>query len=268
MTVALKRLGYVPYTLKSAFQGANVRTHPERWSALLDNQERLKNLHFLRNYDSLVGPPGSVLYDEILKLCPPFTKVILIEEPCKEQWAERYETYVHRMLSSSRCRSLSRHRIGLAFYNMVEKMIVCGGLPRDSLATKPQSSSSQTAPRGSNLDRAEALEEFEKSVRLGVPKSRLLVYRYSDGWEPLCRFLGVRVPHAAFPPLSPADACGGLDGLSGIEDRLERVRLLHRLVYCIVACGLVFLLKPHADKLWANLRSVREEYRLAYDDKQ
>jgi hypothetical protein len=36
-------------------------------------------------------------------------------------------------------------------------------------------------------------------VRATVPPDRLLVYRAAEGWEPLCRFLGVDVPDEPFP---------------------------------------------------------------------
>jgi hypothetical protein len=34
------------------------------------------------------------------------------------------------------------------------------------------------------------------------PAERLLVYEVREGWEPLCRFLGVDVPDALFPRLN------------------------------------------------------------------
>ena len=36
-------------------------------------------------------------------------------------------------------------------------------------------------------------------VTAACPADRLLVYEVSDGWDPLCEFLGVPVPAAAFP---------------------------------------------------------------------
>jgi hypothetical protein len=36
-------------------------------------------------------------------------------------------------------------------------------------------------------------------VKAYVPQDRLLVYKVSDGWGPLCAFLGVPVPSSAFP---------------------------------------------------------------------
>jgi Sulfotransferase domain len=51
-------------------------------------------------------------------------------------------------------------------------------------------------------DRAAMLADFERhnsAVIEGVPKERLLVCDVSQGWEPLCRFLGVAVPETLFP---------------------------------------------------------------------
>ncbi len=51
-------------------------------------------------------------------------------------------------------------------------------------------------------DRATCIAAFERhnaTVRREAPADRLLDYRVADGWEPLCRFLGVPVPDAPFP---------------------------------------------------------------------
>jgi Sulfotransferase domain len=39
-----------------------------------------------------------------------------------------------------------------------------------------------------------------------VPPERLLVYEVGDGWEPLCRFLGVPVPDEPFPHVNATEA--------------------------------------------------------------
>lgn len=38
-----------------------------------------------------------------------------------------------------------------------------------------------------------------EAVVAGVPKERLLVFEVSQGWEPLCEFLGVPAPDAPYP---------------------------------------------------------------------
>ncbi|MEM9459410.1 MAG: sulfotransferase family protein [Myxococcota bacterium] len=54
-------------------------------------------------------------------------------------------------------------------------------------------------------DRAHMVKIFERhveSVERHVPKDKLLVYDVREGWEPLCRFLGVGVPDQPFPRLN------------------------------------------------------------------
>jgi Sulfotransferase domain len=54
-------------------------------------------------------------------------------------------------------------------------------------------------------DRAAAIAAFERHnrhVQQRVPPDRLLVYEVREGWEPLCRFLGVAVPAIPFPHLN------------------------------------------------------------------
>lgn len=61
---------------------------------------------------------------------------------------------------------------------------------------------------GRVFDKAHCLRVFEKHyerVRRTVPAERLLTYRVQEGWEPLCRFLGVDVPDEPFPHVNVGD---------------------------------------------------------------
>jgi hypothetical protein len=44
-----------------------------------------------------------------------------------------------------------------------------------------------------------AYERHNEQVRQAVPAERLIDWRPSDGWEPICAALELPVPHAAFP---------------------------------------------------------------------
>ena len=64
-------------------------------------------------------------------------------------------------------------------------------------------------------DRAAAIAAYEKhnaDVRARAPKSRLVEYQPGDGWEPLCKALGVPVPNEPFPHTNTR------------EEFLERIR--------------------------------------------
>ena len=62
--------------------------------------------------------------------------------------------------------------------------------------------------RGRFEDRAFAIDVFNRhneQVRRDIPADRLLVYEISQGWEPLCAFLGLPVPEGKpFPHLNDA----------------------------------------------------------------
>ena len=55
-------------------------------------------------------------------------------------------------------------------------------------------------------DGVEASVEFYnrwvEEVKTSVPADRLLVFNVKQGWEPLCRFLGLPVPETPFPHLN------------------------------------------------------------------
>ncbi len=56
-----------------------------------------------------------------------------------------------------------------------------------------------------------AFEAHYAAVRAAIPKARLLETRPADGWEPLCRFLGVPVPDEPFPRVNSTEEFRGLE---------------------------------------------------------
>lgn len=60
-------------------------------------------------------------------------------------------------------------------------------------------------------------QRHTEAVVAGVPKDRLLVFDVKEGWEPLCRFLGVPVPARPYPRENSTEefqqrtAAGGFD---------------------------------------------------------
>ncbi|MEM9224668.1 MAG: sulfotransferase, partial [Pseudomonadota bacterium] len=61
---------------------------------------------------------------------------------------------------------------------------------------------SQATFGGQFRDRDTAIRCFEQQradVQAAVPDEQLLVFDVAQGWEPLCRFLGVPVPDIPFP---------------------------------------------------------------------
>lgn len=273
MGPALKKLGFLPYSFKTVFQGTNVRSHPEEWSALLSGVKPLDNLDFLKHYDCLLGPPSTVLYDRILKLCPPYTKVILIEEPNKKKWAETYNNFLAARSTHFRGTS-SSDRVRRAYHTLIEQMMVgsslSSGLKSGDLGNSDSSNhpTKHSTVHGacSAATRARDLELFEQKVQRIVPQSRLLVFRDGDGWEPLCQFLGVDVKNEPFPEYDRTGDDFGLQVLRTVEDRLDRVKLMHLLIRLGALCVIFVLLSPYVSAICQSVKSTYSEYRQAYSE--
>lgn len=88
-------------------------------------------------------------------------------------------------------------------------------------------------------DREYMIEFFEKrssEIANTIAADRLLVYRVSEGWKPLCEFLGVPIPDREFPRINSRDETkqllGGLMAASGgqmSEEAMEAAgRQLHK----------------------------------------
>jgi hypothetical protein len=83
-------------------------------------------------------------------------------------------------------------------------------------------------------DRAYMLDLFKRhtdEVVGTISKERLLVFEVSQGWEPLCKFLGVPVPGTPFPRENSRETFNARlkDGPQDLEHMQERIKQeLHR----------------------------------------
>jgi hypothetical protein len=61
---------------------------------------------------------------------------------------------------------------------------------------------------GENFQRdgKKTYEKHNALIRSLVPKEKLLEFRATDGWKPLCEFLGQPVPDCPFPHVNEKDA--------------------------------------------------------------
>ena len=55
-------------------------------------------------------------------------------------------------------------------------------------------------------------EQHNAAVVNEVPAENLLVYTPGDGWEPLCRFLGVEIPEEPYPRVNSREEFGSIFG--------------------------------------------------------
>ncbi|MFZ1990209.1 MAG: sulfotransferase family protein [Alphaproteobacteria bacterium] len=75
----------------------------------------------------------------------------------------------------------------------------------------------------------EAFKRHNEEVQRTIPKERLLVFEASQGWEPLCKFLGVPVPATPFPRTNSREELAGVINAAanaggGIDDFQSKAR--------------------------------------------
>jgi len=76
-------------------------------------------------------------------------------------------------------------------------------------------------------DRDFMVDMFNKhnaEVQKAIPKERLLVYEASQGWEPLCKFLGVPVPTAPFPRVNSREEMNAMIAEHGDEFDMQKAQ--------------------------------------------
>jgi hypothetical protein len=133
-------------------------------------------------YRATVDVPGCLFYRELMEKYPEAKVILTVRDP--ERWYDstRQTIYYSRDAFPGWAAALNpRMR---AFRQMIDRL--WDRMFGDRFE-----------------DRAFAIEVFNRhneQVRRDVPSDRLLVYEVSQGWEPLCAFLGEKVPEGkAFP---------------------------------------------------------------------
>jgi hypothetical protein len=143
----------------------------------------------LEGYRSTVDWPGGYFYRRLLDSQPGAKVLLSVRDP--ERWEPSFrETIVDmcygesliRLLSSSRAQVDPKWR---RYLELVNKMFW---------------SEQGTFPAGhSPGDLIERFVAHNEEVKRVVPAEQLLVWEVTDGWEPLCDFLGVPVPEQPLP---------------------------------------------------------------------
>jgi hypothetical protein len=143
----------------------------------------------LDGYGSTADWPGGFFVKQLIEDYPDAKVLLSVRDP--ERWEPSFtETIVHMVYGESMIRLLSSARAQIdplweRYLAFVERMFY---------------SSEGTFPNGHEpaqlIDGFNAHNAYIKRI---VPADRLLVWEATQGWEPLCEFLGVPVPEEPFP---------------------------------------------------------------------
>lgn len=177
LKTALEQLGFGPcHHMEEVFE------HPEQvphWQAVAAGKAVDWNTVF-DGYGSQVDWPGSHVWRELAAAFPQ-AKVVHSMRP-EASWWNSFSRTIAKFFATYEEMPLPPHILAMSDAGM--EMI-----GRQTFG-------------GNFTDRETALAAYRRraeQVRAAIPPERLLVFDVAEGWEPLCRFLGVAVPDGPFP---------------------------------------------------------------------
>jgi hypothetical protein len=156
-------------------------------------------------YEATVDWPGASFWRELVARYPDAKVLLTVRDP--ERWYDSVRSTIHPAARGSDPRMAALMK-AMPQLGQGREMV-------DDLIWRREFS-------GRGDDRGYAISVFTEhnaAVQREVPADRLLVYRVGDGWEPLCRFLGVPVPDEPFPHLNDGESYR-----RRIDERFEQAR--------------------------------------------
>ncbi|MEU4802848.1 sulfotransferase family protein [Actinosynnema sp. NPDC023587] len=179
---ALEELGFGPcYHMVTAVERPE---HLRLWNAA-HRGDRVDWDQVFAGFESTVDWPACDFRPELVERYPDAKVVLTVRDP--ERWYDSFaDTLVPLWTEDSAVAATAPERYR-EYFRLVR-----------GIATRTFG--------GRLEDKAHVVEVYRRhndEVRAAVPADRLLVHEVKDGWEPLCRFLGVPVPTGReFPHLN------------------------------------------------------------------
>jgi len=188
LKVALEELGFGP-----CYHFSEILAHPshlDAWEAAVRG-EQVDWHKLFEGYQAVLDWPASAYYEQLWAAFPSAKILLTVRDP--DKWYESTRRTAYRATKMA----LSP-RILVLFLDAIAPV-------QQRAVRLVEAVAWQGVFDGRFADKQQALTVFEQhlqKVKDSVPASNLLVYNVSQGWEPLCAFLGVDVPKdTPFPHL-------------------------------------------------------------------
>jgi hypothetical protein len=185
LKTALEQLGFSP-----CHHMTEVFAHPEQWPYWdrVGDGLTVEWEDIFGPYRATTDAPGCYFYRELAERYPD-AKVVLTERD-PDKW---YESMAATIFSARHREGMVNSPVGAIIAKLAGRS--WAGREADLLRHGPP-------PRERMI---EMFKAHNAEVRQLIPAERLLVYQVSEGWAPLCRFLGVPQPPAPFPRVNSAE---------------------------------------------------------------
>jgi hypothetical protein len=174
LKLALDQLGQGPcHHMEEVIHNQPVQVPP--WAAALRGDPDWATIY--KGYRSAVDWPTAAFFRELYRAYPSAKFVLTVRTP--ESWAESFSETIYKALAGRANAPKELH----AWLDMVVGAVTKTGFPEGLDVT----------------GLTKAFVAHSDAVKATIPAEQLLVYQVKDGWEPLCKFLGLPVPDMPFP---------------------------------------------------------------------
>jgi hypothetical protein len=178
--VALEQLGFGPcYHFFTQFERPQ---DIDVWQAA-DEGKPVDWRALLAGFRAAVDWPASLFYKQLMEIFPDAKVLLNVRDP--EAW---YESILNTVYAVSQAGLSAPEQSTHGRLSRVVNTIAWQNLFHGRFEDKPYAIS--------------IFEQHNQEVKDYVPAYNLLVWDVKEGWDPLCRFLGVAAPETPFPQLN------------------------------------------------------------------
>lgn len=184
---ALNVLGYPCYHMFEIAKNKENKSHLDFWNRVAnarDGQQHDWNEVF-QKYTATVDNPGCCVWRELLEAYPEAKVIVTLHPRGPEAW---YESTIDTIYFTESMWQFKFLKLITPFArkmgNMTSKLIW------------------QRSHKGTMVDKSAAIARYHEhleEIKAEVPQEKLLIFTVDQGWDPICKFLGVDIPETGFP---------------------------------------------------------------------
>jgi hypothetical protein len=184
---ALNQLGLPCYHMFEVLENKANKTHLDFWRKVANAPAGTQHdwNQVFANYTAAVDNPACCVWRELMQSYPDAKVLLTLHPKGAEAWYESTMDTIYFTENRWQFKVLALATpFGKKMGDMSRKLIW------------------RRNHKGTMEDRARAIAHYQQhieEVKAAVPPDRLLIFSADQGWEPLCKFLGMPVPPGPFP---------------------------------------------------------------------
>lgn len=190
LKTALEQLGFGP-----CHHMTELFAHPGQWPLWnrIGDGEEVEWEEIFGPYRATTDAPGVYFWRQLMARYPEARLILTERDP--ERW---YQSMTSTIFSPRHREMIQASPVGAIIAKLARRSWTGRD---DALRSGPPSREVMI----------ELFKAHNAAVRAEVPTERLLIYSVSEGWDPLCSFLGVEVPATPFPHVNSTEEFHALD---------------------------------------------------------